>query len=369
MEEEEQQQTTTQQRQQTQHQQQQRWRSSSLPLVLLNLTLISTGIIGGPLLARLYFTHGGSRRWLSSLLQSAAFPLLVLPLFFLHLRSRARVRAFPPKACAECALIGVLLGLDNFLYALGLSYLPVSTSSILFSTQLAFTALFARLIVGQRFTSFSINCVVLMVVGSAMLGVRADGDRPLGVSRGQYMVGFFATLGGAALLGVVIPASEMAFRRLSGGRVASPASVLQFQLGVGASASAVCLIGMAINDDFKAIPREAREFGLGEHKYYMVLAVTAIVWQMALVGFLGLIFCTTSLFTGICGSFLLPFTEVGAVIAYHDKFSGEKGMSLVLCLWGLTSYFYGEWKESKALSKNDINHAVGDGDVTTIASI
>ncbi|KAK1314135.1 Purine permease 3 [Acorus calamus] len=367
MEEQQQQQTTTQQRQQTQ--QQQRWRSSSLSLVLLNLALISTGIIGGPLLARLYFTHGGSRRWLSGLLQTVAFPLLLPPLFFLHLRSRARVRALAPKACAECALIGALLGLDNFLYALGLSYLPVSTSSILLSTQLAFTALFARLIVGQRFTPFSINCVILMIIGSAMLGVRTDGDRPLGVSRGQYMAGFVATLGGAALLGLVIPATEMAFRRLSGGGVVSPASVLQFQLGVGASASAVCLIGMAFNDDFKAIPREAREYGLGERKYYMVLAATAIMWQMALVGFLGLIFCTTSLFTGICGSFLLPFTEVGAVIVYHDKFSGEKGMSLVLCLWGLTSYFYGEWKESKALSKNDINHAVGDGDITTVASV
>ncbi|KAI3913331.1 hypothetical protein MKW92_005625, partial [Papaver armeniacum] len=39
--------------------------------------------IGGPLLLRVYFLHGGSRKWLSSALQTAGFPILLLPLTIL----------------------------------------------------------------------------------------------------------------------------------------------------------------------------------------------------------------------------------------------------------------------------------------------
>ncbi|KAG5600477.1 hypothetical protein H5410_031847 [Solanum commersonii] len=41
--------------------------------------------------------------------------------------------------------------------------------------------------------------------------------------------------------------------------------------------------------------------------------------------------------------FLLPVTEVLAVILYGEKFNAEKGISL----WGFTSYFYGDYKDNK----------------------
>ncbi|OWM84098.1 hypothetical protein CDL15_Pgr009345 [Punica granatum] len=46
--------------------------------------------------------------------------------------------------------LGLLLGLDGYLYSFGLSYLPISISSLLSSTQLAFTAVFAFLVVRHR---------------------------------------------------------------------------------------------------------------------------------------------------------------------------------------------------------------------------
>lgn len=96
----------------------------------------------------------------------------------------------------------------------------------------------------------------------------------------------------------------------------------------------------------QAIPRESKAYGLGEAKYYAVLACSAILWQLLSVGALGLVYCTSSLFTAIVGALLLPFTQVAAVFAYGEKFTGEKGMSLALCLWGFTSYFIGEYKKS-----------------------
>lgn len=96
-----------------------------------------------------------------------------------------------------------------------------------------------------------------------------------------------------------------------------------------------------------ALPKEAREFKLGESLFYVVIVFSAIIWQGFFLGAIGLIFCASSLVSGIMISVLLPITEVLAVIFYHEKFQAEKGLSLALSLWGFVSYFYGEIKSDK----------------------
>jgi len=99
------------------------------------------------------------------------------------------------------------------------------------------------------------------------------------------------------------------------------------------------------------IPREARNFGLGESTYYVVLVVSAIMWQAFFLGAIGVIFCASSLFSGILIAVLLPLVEVLAVVFYKEKFQAEKAVSLVLSLWGFVSYFYGEIKHAMAEKK------------------
>ncbi|KAM0846242.1 hypothetical protein ACQ4PT_055803 [Festuca glaucescens] len=170
----------------------------------------------GPLLLCTYFLHGSNRKWLSSLLQTAGWPLQLAPLnasFLSHRRCSTTTRSLPvflmsPRLLATTVGIGLIIGLDNLLYSYGMAYLPVSTSSILISTQLAFTAGFALLIVRQRFTAFSVNAVMLRV-GAAMLGMNARGDRPAGVTTVQYYGRFGMILGAAALVGLILPATEL----------------------------------------------------------------------------------------------------------------------------------------------------------------
>lgn len=81
--------------------------------------------------------------------------------------------------------------------------------------------------------------------------------------------------------------------------------------------------------------------------FYVVVVISAIIWQGFFLGAIGLIFCASSLVSGIMISVLLPITEVLAVIFYHEKFQAEKGLSLALSLWGFVSYFYGEIKSDK----------------------
>ncbi|KAM0867518.1 hypothetical protein ACQ4PT_041944 [Festuca glaucescens] len=112
-----------------------------------------------------------------------------------------------PRLLAASIMVGLMAGLDGLLYAYGMAYLPVSTSSILSATQLAFTCGFALLLVRQRFTPFSVNAVVLLSVGAVMLGMNA------GVSRAQYSAGFTTTLGAAALYGFMLPVMELSQAR------------------------------------------------------------------------------------------------------------------------------------------------------------
>ncbi|KAL6655413.1 hypothetical protein ACP70R_006239 [Stipagrostis hirtigluma subsp. patula] len=332
-------------------------------LVALNCGMLALGATGGPLLSRLYFSHGGHRQWLSAWLETGGWPLLLIPVAAAYAARRARDRAAPvlltpPRILLAGAGLGLATGADDFIYAYGLAYLPVSTSAILISTQLAFTVFFAFLVVRQRLTAASINAVALLTVGAVVLGLHVSGDRPEGVTRGQYWLGFVLTLGAAALYGLVLPLVELAYKRAAGGgRAVTYALVMEMQLVMGFFATAFCTVGMIVNKDFQAIPREARNFGLGEARYYTVLASSAVLWQFFFLGAVGVIFCVHTLLAGILIAVFIPVTEVAAVIFLHEKFSSEKGVALVLSLWGLASYSYGEWSEAKAKKKKEAAEA------------
>ncbi|KAM0876164.1 hypothetical protein ACQ4PT_036341 [Festuca glaucescens] len=214
----------------------------------------------GPLLLRTYFLHGGNRKWLSNLLQTTGWPLQLAPLnasFLSHRRCSTTTRSTPvflrsPRLLAATVGIGLIIGLDNLLYSYGMAYLPVSTSSILISTQLAFTAGFALLIVRQRFTAFSVNAVMLLSVGAAMLGMNAGGDRPAGVTTVQYYGRFGMTLGAAALVGLILPATELsqAGHAARAGCAVTYTLVMEMQLVFAFTATAFSALGMLVNNDF-----------------------------------------------------------------------------------------------------------------------
>lgn len=99
--------------------------------------------------------------------------------------------------------------------------------------------------------------------------------------------------------------------------------------------------------NWQVIAREARDFKLGESLYYVVVVFTAIIWQAFFVGAIGLIFCASSLVSGLMISVLLPVTVILAVICFREKFQAGKGVALVLSLWGSVSYFYGQIKSEE----------------------
>ncbi|KAI3939748.1 hypothetical protein MKW92_042135 [Papaver armeniacum] len=324
-------------------------------LMLFNSVLLAIGATGGPLLLRLYFVRGGKRIWLSSALGSAGWPILILPLSLSYIFKRGgggeTVKFFTitPPLIIFSAFIGLLLGLNDYLYTRGVSLLPVSTSTLIMSTHLAFTAGFAFVLVKQKFTPYSINAVVLLTVGSVLLGLHSNGDKPVNQSNKDYYFGFFLTVGASVISGLLFPLAELMYIKAK--QALTYSLVIEMQIVTALVASLFCIVGMIISNDFKAIPREGKEYELGEVKYYIVLVAIAIMWQIYFVGTAGVIFCSTSLLAGIITAVILPVTEILSVVFYHESFKSEKGIALFLSFWGLISYLYGDYREDVKLKE------------------
>ena len=236
-------------------------------------------------------------------------------------------------------------GADNYLYVYGLSVLPVSTASVLIACQLGFNAVFAPLLVRHKFNPFSVNSVVLLTASSVMLAFHTNGDRPAGVTNRQYVLGFVLTLVAAALYGFITPLIELTYRKTK--RQITYTLVMEMQVITSLSATIFCTVGMLVNRDFQALHREANEFGLGKIDYSIAIVWYAVTWQFFFIGVFGVTYLSSSLLSGVIIAVTLPVTEVMAVILFHEKFSAEKGMALVLALWGFASYFYGEYVPKK----------------------
>ncbi|KAK6938108.1 hypothetical protein RJ641_031616 [Dillenia turbinata] len=328
-------------------------------MTVLNCSILALGASGGALIMRLYFIHGGKKVWLSSWLQTVGWPLNLIPILlsYLHRRKKAKSQQhsstkfffITPRLFLASAIIGLITGLDNYFYSYGLACLPVSTAALIISIQLAFTAAFAFLLVKQKFTASSINAVFLLTTGAGVLAMHASGDRPKNETDRKYYMGFFMTIGAAALYGFSLPAVELAYKKAK--QEITYSLVMEMQMVLSLFATVFCTVGMLVNNDFQTIATEAKEYGLGEAMYYFVLAMNGLIFQCFFLGAIGVIFCASSLLSGILIALCIPITEILAVLFYHESFKAEKAVSLVLCVWGFISYFYGEFQQVKKMKR------------------
>ncbi|XP_074303851.1 putative purine permease 4 [Silene latifolia] len=317
-------------------------------LLALNYMSLFIGSLISSLLAKFYFIHKGSSRWVSTWVQCAGFPILLLPIYLPYLLNFTLRKPFTnltKKLLILSFIIGLFLGLNNLLFSWGTSYLPVSTSSLLLSAQLVFTLILSCLIVKQKITFLNLNCVILLTLSSVLIALSESHDRPKGVTKGMYFVGYFCTIGAGLLFALYLPIMEKIYRE-----VYCYEMVMEMQLIMEIAATALATIGMAIDGGFKEMRHEARQqFDLGPKMYTLTIIGNIISWQLCFMGTAGMVFLTSSLTGGVCMGALLAMNVVGGVIVYGDQFGGIKAVSTLLCAWGFCSYVYGMYVKSKVV--------------------
>ncbi|KAL2892865.1 Purine permease 3 [Bienertia sinuspersici] len=316
--------------------------------------MLAIGIAGGPLVMRLYYRHGGRSIWLSSWLETGGWPVMIVPLVIAYFRRRAA----QPQLCfinfnifCYAFVIGILAGLGDYCYAYGVKHIPVSTSSLILATQLAFTAFVAFFLVKQKFTPYSVNAIALLTFGAGVLALHASSEKPASESKAHYYLGWSLTLAASALFAIILPMIELTYKKVK--QSVNYTLVLEIQLVLSLSATVFCTVGMLASGDYKTYAKELEDYRLGRGMYFMVLIFNAIIWQLFYLGAVGVIYYGSSLLSGVIIALALPITEIGAVIFFHEAFEAEKGVSLVLSLWGFFSYFYGEAKEMKKQKKRE----------------
>lgn len=224
-------------------------------LLLINVALLAAGDIGSPLIMRLYFIHGGKRVWLSAWLETAGWPFMFVPLLISYFHRRktegpnAKVVFISRRVFCFSAALGIITGLDNYLYTGGVAKLPVSTTTLIFATQLGFCALFGFILVNQKITPYSINAIVLLTAGAGVLALNRSSDRPKGVSKKGYVIGYFMSLSGSILYGIILPLIELTYKKAK--QAITYTLVMEIQLVMCFFATAFCTVGMLVNRDFQ----------------------------------------------------------------------------------------------------------------------
>ncbi|ESQ34036.1 hypothetical protein EUTSA_v10009673mg [Eutrema salsugineum] len=313
-------------------------------IVIINCIVLAIGNCGGPLIMRLYFNNGGKSIWFSTFLETAGFPIIFIPLLFSYLKRRrsnngnenTSLFLIKPRLLIAAVLIGILSGFDNYLYAYGIAYLPVSTAALIIASQLAFIAIFSYFMVNHKFTPFTINAVVLLTVGAAVLGMHTETDKPVHETHKQYIIGFLVTVAAAVMYAFVLPLVELAYQKAK--QPMSYSLVLEVQLILCFLASLVSLIGLTNRSKrIQAWRGNVLCGGCGfSHNLARILLGSHWIDLLRIISRLGYYDIS-------------PFAHHRGLSCYfyHEKFQAEKGLSLALSLWGFVSYFYGEIKANK----------------------
>ncbi|KAL2941216.1 putative purine permease 11 [Bienertia sinuspersici] len=322
--------------------------------VLLNIFFLVAGQTAAVLLGRFYYDQGGSSTIMATLVQTAGFPILFIPLLFIPASNSSTT---PSNSLARKYIfliyigLGILLAGDNLLYSYGLLYLSASTYSLICATQLAFNAVFAYFINAQKFTPLILNSVVILSYSAALLGVSESSDAP-GVTKSKYAIGFVCTLGASAIYSLLLSLMQLTFQKVQKKETFSV--VIEMQIYPSVVASIICVVALFVSGQWRDLEGEMQGFHLGKVSYVMTLVWTAVCWQVCSVGVIGLIFLVSSLFSNVISTVALAVGPIASVIAFHDKMNGVKIIVMLQAIWGFASYIYQNYlDDAKQLSCGD----------------
>ncbi|PON58895.1 Purine permease, partial [Parasponia andersonii] len=231
------------------------------------------------ILGRFYYDQGGNSKWMATLVQNAAFPLLLIPLFLISSSQYPLTSSTAPSIKVLASIyffLGVFVAGDNSLYSVGLLHLSASTYSLICANQLVVTAIFSYFINSQKLTALILNSVVVLSLSAVLIAVNDDSDWPTGITRSKYIVGFICTLTASALYALLLSLKRLSFQKVIKQETFSV--VLEMQIYISLVATCTSIIGLFTSGEWRTLHGEMQGFGKGGFAYVMTLIWTAVAW-------------------------------------------------------------------------------------------
>ncbi|XP_019169802.1 PREDICTED: probable purine permease 9 [Ipomoea nil] len=318
------------------------------------------------ILGRVYFEKGGNSKWMGTLVQVAAFPILI-PFLFIKTSPAAddddgdaASRTKSPSCLYRAAnylLFGMLVAGGSLLYSVGMEYLTVSTFTLITASQLGFNALFAFFTHAQKLTPLIINSIFLLTISSVLLFFQPLNQREIQESQStagkkHFIIGCICTLMGSALFGLTLTLGQIILNKFV--KKCTLRDVLNFLIILSIIATCAVVIGLFASGEWRTLGAEMRGFQLGQVSYVMTLVWEALCWEMFTVGVLGLLLKVSGLFANVLIMLSVPVVPAAAVVVLHDEMNGVKVISMVLAVWGFLSFAYDEYlEETKEKDENE----------------
>jgi hypothetical protein len=341
--------------------------------VAIYVALVLIGQSSATLLGRLYYEKGGKSKWMATFAQLAGFPILLPYYFFISSTKKLTTNKnnnniidpnYHPSIFMLAFVyvsIGLILALMCYLFSIGLLYLPISTFTLICSSQLGFNALFAYFLNSLKFTPCIINSIVLLTISSSLLLFKSDSSsNSTNVSKKMYIIGFICTLGASAGYGLILSLTQLAFKKVI--KRENFKAIMDMIIYQSIVATCVTLLGLFASGEWNGIKKEMEEYEIGKACYVLVLTFIAISWKVFNIGCVGLIFEISSLFSNAISVLGLPIVPILAVVFFNEKMNGIKAISLVLAVWGFISYVYQQYldeNENKIEYRNNPNVTKG----------
>lgn len=227
-------------------------------MVAINTSWLLIGQSGAVILGKFYYDQGGKSLWMTTLVQSVAFPILFLPFFFFPQPKNLPIQSSIKTLTIVYFFLGILLAGDNLLYSYGLLYLPVSTYSLICASQLAFSAIFSFFINSQKITLLILNSVILLTVSASLVAINSvDKTRKVSSNR-EFIIGFVFTIAASAGYALLLSLMQLTIEKVL--KRETFTVVLDMQIWTCLVAAIVCLLGLFASGVVKGLREEIEGF-------------------------------------------------------------------------------------------------------------
>lgn len=313
------------------------------------IVLVSQSV--ATILGKLYYDKGGNSIWLVSLTETIGFPILLIPMI-LNLTPKLEEEGNNSDDSSSSMImaklliyvfLGFLVGGGCSLYSIGLLHLPASTFSVISSSQLAFNVLFSLFMRLEKITPLVANSIVLVTISSVLLALQPDDKSSTEEtsSSHHYAIGFVCTLIASAGFGLLFSSTDLMFRKVL--KRNTLREIMDVTVCQSFFATCLILIALFASKEWRNLNSEMHNFELGKLTYIMILFWISVCWQLYTYSLLGLIMKVSAVFANVISTLGAPLIPIMSVIIFNDKMSGVKAISIVLAIWGFSSYAYQQY--------------------------